>query len=149
MSKTIHEAGIAITLDGAVVVRVAEFMREKNRRELLRLAPKEEGDLVIGVTMKVHETTGTLMRLDSAGVEAAAHVIGARQHRQRDPKMSRRIHRADRAVSTDSAVFLNVAPFDGGLDVAALVKRTGEPRPIARERGGSSWFTYLALCHGS
>jgi hypothetical protein len=36
--------------------------------------------------------------------------------------MSRRIHRADLAVSTDGAVFLNVAHLDEGLDASALIK---------------------------
>jgi hypothetical protein len=36
--------------------------------------------------------------------------------------MSRRIHRADLAVSTDGTVFMNVAPFDEDHDAAALLK---------------------------
>jgi hypothetical protein len=79
MSKTIHEAGLAITLDGSMLVSVAEFTREKNPQELLRIALEEAGDLFIGVAMNEHEMNGTLMRLDNAGVEAAAYVIGARQ----------------------------------------------------------------------
>ena len=90
MSKTIHEAGLAITLDGTVLVSVAEFTREKNPQELLRMALEEEGDLFIGVAMNEHETKGTLMRLDNAGVEAAAYVIGARQRRRRATARKRR-----------------------------------------------------------
>jgi len=36
--------------------------------------------------------------------------------------MSRRIHHADLAVSSDGAVLFNVTVFDDGLDAAALVK---------------------------
>jgi hypothetical protein len=36
--------------------------------------------------------------------------------------MSPRVHHADLAVSTDGTVFVNVAPFEEGLDAAALVK---------------------------
>jgi hypothetical protein len=82
MSRTLHEAGLAITLDGTVLVSAAQFFRNsENPQELLRLALTEEGDLFIGIAKNAHETNGTLMRLDNAGVEAAAHVIGARQKR--------------------------------------------------------------------
>ena len=36
--------------------------------------------------------------------------------------MSRRIHRADLAVSMDGAVLLNIAPFGENLDAATLLK---------------------------
>ncbi len=45
--------------------------------------------------------------------------------------MSRRIHRADLAVSTEAAVLLNLAPFDPELDVFALLERAvAEPGEV-------------------
>jgi hypothetical protein len=91
MSRTIHEAGMAVTLDGTVLVSAAGFFRgTKNARELLRLALRQEGDLFIGIAMNDVETSGALMRLDNAGVEAAAYVIGARQKRRSVLKKPRR-----------------------------------------------------------
>jgi hypothetical protein len=53
MSKVIHEAGLAVTLDGTILVSVAQFLREaKDPQELLRLALEEEGDLFIGVAIE-------------------------------------------------------------------------------------------------
>ena len=90
MSRLIHEAGLAVTLDGTVLVSAAGFFRgTKNARELLRLALQQEGDLFIGLAMNDVEMRGALMRLDNAGVEAAGYVIGARQKRraaQRKPR---------------------------------------------------------------
>jgi hypothetical protein len=83
MSRAIHEAGLAVTLDGTILVSVAGFFRgTKNARELLRLALRQEGDIFIGIAMNDIEASGTLMRLDNAGVEAAGYVIGARQKRR-------------------------------------------------------------------
>jgi hypothetical protein len=80
MSRTLHEAGLAITLDGTVLVSAAQFFRNsKNPQELLRLALTEEGDLFIGIAMNELETDDTLVRLDNAAAEAAAYVVGARQ----------------------------------------------------------------------
>jgi hypothetical protein len=80
MSKTIHEAGLAVTLDGTVLISAAQFFRgSKVPGELLRLALQQEGDLFIGIAMNEHETDDTLVRLDNAAAEAAAYVIGARQ----------------------------------------------------------------------
>jgi hypothetical protein len=84
MSKTIHEAAVAVTLDGTVLVSVAQFTRKKNPKKLMRLALAEEGDLFIGVAMNDVEAGLTLMRLDNAVAEAAAKVVG--QRRRRGPK---------------------------------------------------------------
>jgi hypothetical protein len=90
MSKTIHEAGLAVTLDGTVLVSVAQFTRKKNPKKLLRLALAEEGDLFIGVAMNEVETGLTAMRLDNAAAEAAAKVIRERQRRRRETVRKRR-----------------------------------------------------------
>jgi hypothetical protein len=90
MSKTIHEAGLAVTLDGTVLVSVAHFTRKKNPKQLLRLALEEEGDLFIGVAMNELEQGLTVMRLDNDAAEAAAKVVGERQRRRRDTARKRR-----------------------------------------------------------
>lgn len=86
MSKTIHEAGLAVTLDGTVLVSIAQFTRKKNPKKLLRLALAEEGDLFIGVALNEVEQGLTLMRLDNDAAEAAAKVVGERQRRRRGSK---------------------------------------------------------------
>jgi hypothetical protein len=90
MSKTIHDGALAVTLDGTILVSVAQFTRKKNPKKLLRLALAEEGDLFIGVAMDEVETGLTLMRLDNAAAEAAAKVVGERQRRRRETARKRR-----------------------------------------------------------
>jgi predicted RNA-binding protein YlxR (DUF448 family) len=91
MSKTIHEAGLAVTLDGSILVNAVQFFREsKDPQELLRLALAEEGELFIGVAMTENETGLTLMRLDNDAAEAAAKVVGERQRRRRATARKRR-----------------------------------------------------------
>jgi hypothetical protein len=90
MSKSVHEGALAVTLDGTVLVSVAQFTRKKNPKKLLRLALAEEGDLFIGVAMNELETGLTLMRLDNDAAEAAAKVVGERHRRRRETARKRR-----------------------------------------------------------
>jgi hypothetical protein len=90
MSKVIHDGALAVTLDGTVLVSVAQFTRKKNPKKLLRVALVEEGDLFIGVAMNDVEASLTAMRLDNAGAEAAAKVVGERQRRRRETARKRR-----------------------------------------------------------
>jgi hypothetical protein len=89
MSKTIHEAGLAVTLDGTVLISVAQFTRKKSPKKLLRLALAEDGDVFIGVAMNEVEAGLTLMRLENAAAEAAAKVVGERQRRRRETARKR------------------------------------------------------------
>jgi hypothetical protein len=90
MSKTIHDGALAITLDGTILVSIAQFTRQKNPKKLLRLALEEEGDVFIGVAMNENEVGLTLMRLDNDAAEAAAKVVGERQRRRRETPTRKR-----------------------------------------------------------
>jgi len=91
MSRRVHDAALAVTLDGTMLVNLAEFGGKKLSPEaLLRAALEQPGALFIGVSLTVRETEETLQRIDNAGVEAAAYVIGARQRRRRATARKRR-----------------------------------------------------------
>jgi hypothetical protein len=91
MSKTFHDAPLAVTLDGTILVSAAQFFHDsKDPQELLRLALAEEGEVFIGVAMNEVETNLTLMRLDNDAAEAAAKIIGERQRRRRATARRRR-----------------------------------------------------------
>jgi hypothetical protein len=84
VSRRLHEAALAVTLDGTVLIGMTHVGRERDPEALLRLALEEDGDVFIGVAMT--ETEGALarMRLDNAGAEAVARVVGQRQRRRRE-----------------------------------------------------------------
>ena len=82
VSRRIHEAALAVTMDGTVLIGVAHFGGEQDPEVLLRLAFEQNGDLFIGVAMTETEMARTLMRLDNASREAAGFVIGERQRRE-------------------------------------------------------------------
>jgi len=90
LSKRIHAAPLAVTLDGTVLVSIAEFTRKKNPKELLRIALAEKGDLFIGVAINARETNQVVMRLDNAAAEAAGGVVGDRQRLRRATARKRR-----------------------------------------------------------
>jgi hypothetical protein len=79
-----------VTLDGTVLVSIAEFTRKKNPKELLRIALAEKGDLFIGVAINEREANHVAMRLDNAASEAAGRVFGDRQRLRRTTARKRR-----------------------------------------------------------
>ena len=67
--------------------------------------------------------------------------------------MSRRIHRAELAVTTTGAVLLNVVTIDGALDLAELLKLAVSQRGgcssglfLGRPRSGGSFVTSGLSC---
>jgi hypothetical protein len=82
MSRRIHEAPIAVTIDGTVLVNLVCFDGVKEPDELLRQALAERGDLFVGVAMTESEKNKALMLLDNAGIEAAGVIVGPRQRRE-------------------------------------------------------------------
>jgi hypothetical protein len=79
-----------VTLDGTVLVSIAEFTRKKNPKELLRIALAEKGDLFIGVAINEREANHVAMRLDNAAAEVAGRVFGDRQRLRRATARKRR-----------------------------------------------------------
>ncbi len=91
MSRRMHGTALAVTLDGTMLVNLAQFGRKRMRPEaLLRAALEQPGALFIGVALMPRETEETLRRIDNASVEAAAYVVGARQRRRRPTARKRR-----------------------------------------------------------
>ena len=79
MSRRIHEAPFAVTMDGTVLVSVYHFNRVADPQRLLRTALAQDGDLFIAVAMTDAEVHKVLMHMDVACVEVAAAVIGGRR----------------------------------------------------------------------
>jgi 5-formyltetrahydrofolate cyclo-ligase len=90
MSRRIHRAALAVTLDGTMLVNVAQFEGEPDPDALLRQALEQAGRVFIGVVLTPRETQQTMQRIDHASAEAAAFVIGARQRRRRVTARKRR-----------------------------------------------------------
>jgi hypothetical protein len=81
-------------MDGTVLIGMTHVGKARKAEALLRLALEEDGDLFIGVA--TNETEGALMqmRLDNAGAEAVARVVGDRQRRRRAATRKRRTTRS-------------------------------------------------------
>jgi hypothetical protein len=67
---------------------------ERDPEALLRVALELAGDLFIGVAMTETECALARMRLDNAGAEAVARVVGERQRRRRETTRKRRTTRS-------------------------------------------------------
>jgi hypothetical protein len=81
MSRRLHEAPFAVTMDGSVLISAYHFDRDADPQKLLRTALALEGDLFIAVAMTDAEVQKTLMHLDIAGLEVAAAVVAERRRR--------------------------------------------------------------------
>jgi hypothetical protein len=82
MSRKIHEAPIAVTTEGALVVNVASF-GPTNIEGLLARALDDDAELFIGIVVEDDELELLMERLDNASAEAVALVIGKRTKRRR------------------------------------------------------------------
>lgn len=95
VSRHVHEAALAITIDGTLLLGVAHVLRDSTSpEELLRVALEHDGDIFIGVALTETEASLVLMRLDNAGAEAASRLIAARQRRRRPTTRRRRATRS-------------------------------------------------------
>jgi hypothetical protein len=83
VSRTIDRAPFALTSDGAVLLNVAGFDVPKRLEALLRLAREQPGAVFIGLRLTPMETKAVDLNLYDACADAAAHLVGARQHRAR------------------------------------------------------------------
>lgn len=83
MKPRLHEAPIAVTVDGTVLVSVAHLVPRGDPRRLLARALREGQDVFIGVALTEQESAIVLARLDNAGAEAAARIAADRQRRRR------------------------------------------------------------------
>jgi hypothetical protein len=79
MSAEIHEAPLAMAIDGRLVVNVAAMVGEMAPAKFLVRALETMGRLFIGVTL-THAAAAThvLARLEESGHEAVAHVVAFR-----------------------------------------------------------------------
>jgi adenosine/AMP kinase len=93
VSGRVHEAALAVTMDGTLLVGVAHFEGERGPEEIFRQALEQRGDIFIGIAMNEAEASRTLMRLDNASRELAAFVIGERQRRRQPRAAGRRSSR--------------------------------------------------------
>jgi hypothetical protein len=79
----IHPCGLAVTLDGTIIVNVSHIASEQDPGTLLHRALEAGGDLFIGVVLTRSETREALRWIDDRAAEAAGHIIGQRQRRRR------------------------------------------------------------------
>ncbi|MGO9836761.1 MAG: hypothetical protein ACLP1X_21400 [Polyangiaceae bacterium] len=79
----LHEAALAVTLDGTVLVSMAHLVPKGDPRRLLARALREGQDVFVGVALTDQESAFVLARLDNAGAEAAARISADRQRRRR------------------------------------------------------------------
>ena len=78
MSRRLSLAPFAITSEGDLVLNVAKLSSTTKLEEVLRRAMEERGALYIGVILSRDETELVLGRLENAGEEAAAKIVGQR-----------------------------------------------------------------------
>jgi len=79
----IHASGLAVALDGTILVNATHFAAEQSPAALLRQALDEGGTIFIGVQLSPSETREALRWLDDRAAEAAGHIVGRRQRRRR------------------------------------------------------------------
>jgi len=80
---TVHPAPFALTSDGTVLINAAEMTSAASLEEILMWLANHDGPLFIGVVITASERKTTLLRLDHALADAAAHLAGARTRRKR------------------------------------------------------------------
>jgi hypothetical protein len=79
----IHPCGLALTLDGTLLVNASHFASEQNPEALLRRALDQGGTIFIGMQLSATETREAVRWIDDRAAEAAGHIIGRRQRRRR------------------------------------------------------------------
>jgi len=80
--RKILDAGIAIALDGTVLLSLSQAIHETDRASLMKLALAEPGDIFVGVALDEAEAAQARRWLDDAGIEVAARLNGQRRPRQ-------------------------------------------------------------------
>jgi len=91
MSRRVHRAALAVTLDGTMLVSLAQFERTRMSPEALpRAALEQSGAFFIGVALTSREAEQTLRRINNAAAEAAGFVVARRQRRRRGTARNRR-----------------------------------------------------------
>ena len=78
----VHDAPLALTSDGTVLVNLAHFDGPRSPAALLRRALAQKGQVFIGVQLTEQEVDDVLERLRHGSAEAVAYVVGARQGRR-------------------------------------------------------------------
>lgn len=78
----IHACGIAIALDGTVLLNVAHLHAAQDPAAIVKCAIEEGGDLFIGIALPARDAKEALRWLENGAAEAAGHV-GGRLHRRR------------------------------------------------------------------
>jgi hypothetical protein len=79
----VHDAAVAIAVDGTVLLNVARLEASEEVRIVLRRALEERGQLFIGVAATPREAARILGGLADGVEDATSHVIGARRARKR------------------------------------------------------------------
>jgi len=77
VTRKIHQAPVALTTAGALVVNVAGF-GPTNIEGLIARALDDDAELFIGIVVEESEREILLGRLDNAAAEAVAMVVGQR-----------------------------------------------------------------------
>ena len=77
MSRKLHQAPVAVTTEGALVVNVAAF-GPTNIESLIARALDDDAELFIGIVIDESERGLLLERLDNAAAEAVAKIYGKR-----------------------------------------------------------------------
>lgn len=88
----IHDAALAVTVTGDVLLNVAHARAAVDLADLIReLSTFPRDAIFVGVVLRRREVTAVLERLDDASAEAAARVIASRQRRRaRDRRKGKR-----------------------------------------------------------
>ena len=78
----VHDAPLALTSDGTVLVNVTHFDGPRSPAALLKRALAQKGKVFIGVVLSKEEVNDVLEQLRHGSAEAVAYVVGARQGRR-------------------------------------------------------------------
>lgn len=83
MSTRIHAAGLAVALDGTILLNVAHVAAEQDPAALLERAIEGGGELFVGVQLSRAESRRAIALLEDRAAEAAGVIVGRRQRRRR------------------------------------------------------------------
>ena len=86
MSRRVHQAPLALTSDGEILLNVGRFDDVRSLDEVLGLARAERGPVFVGVALRDDEVRLASRRLADAAEETAALLGGERRRQKKDRK---------------------------------------------------------------
>jgi len=93
MSHPVHQAPLAVTCDGALLVNLHHVHGDSDPARLLELGSELGSEVFVAIVADRNELKLALARLDDAATDIAAHVLGTRMRRMKHPSFRSRRRR--------------------------------------------------------